>query len=142
MSEFVERLKEYMEDGNLSVTALAKKIGVSRATVSGIINEVHMPSTEVFVSLIEYFDCSADYLLGKIDIPNNESFGFVKPFGKILRKCLKDNLKTETDLQDDLHISSSLTYRWLNDKATPTVNSYIKLAEYFHCSIDYLLGRE
>ena len=142
MSVFVERLKEYMEDSSLSVTALAKKIGVTRETASNIVNEAHMPSTKAFVALIEYFNCSADYLLGIIDIPQNDSFGSVKPFGKILKKCLKDSGKSEYRLQEDLMVSSSLTYRWLNDKATPTINYYIRLAKYFGCSIDYLLGRE
>ena len=37
---------------------------------------------------------------------------------------------------------SSLTYKWLHDKSIPTIINYIKLADYFDCSIDYLLGRE
>lgn len=142
MSEFVERLKEYVKENNLSVTALAKKIGVTRETASHIVNEAHIPSTQAFIALVEYFNCSADYLLGRIDIPQSDSFDSVKPIGKILRKCLKDNDKKETDLQNDLNISSSLTYKWLHDKSTPTIINYIKLAEYFDCSIDYLLGRE
>ena len=142
MSEFVERLKEHMEDANLSVTALAKMIGVTRGTASNIVNGAHMPSTKAFVALVEYFNCSADYLLGKVDIPQRDSFCSVKPFGKILRKCLKDSGKSEYRLQEDLTVSRSLTYRWLHDKATPSVNYYIKLADYFGCSVDYLLGRE
>ena len=142
MSVFVEMRKVFIEAGNLSVTALAKKIGVTRETASNIVNEAHMPSTKAFVALIEYFNCSADYLLGRIDIPKEDSFRAVKPIGKILKQCLKDSGKTEVKLQDDLHLSSSLTYKWLNDKSTPTVINYLKLAEYFDCSIDYLLGRE
>ena len=142
MSEFVERLKEYMEDANLSVTALAKMIGVTRGTASNIVNGAHMPSTKAFVALIEYFNCSADYILGEIDIPKSDSFDFVKPFGKILKKCLKDSGRSEYRLQEDLTVSRSLTYRWLHDKTTPTVIYYIKLSKYFGCSIDYLLGRE
>ena len=142
MSVFVERLKEYMDERDLTEIALAKNIGVSRATISGLINEMHMPSTKVLVALIEYFNCSADYLLGKIDIPKSDKFNSVKPFGKILRECLTDNEKSEYKLQKDLHLSSSLTYRWLNDKAIPSVSNYIRLAKYFDCSIDYLLGRE
>ena len=142
MSEFVERLKEYIKEYNLSVTSLAKNIGVTRETASHIVNEAHMPSTKAFIALVEYFNCSADYLLGRIDIPQSYSFDTVKPIGKILRKCLKDNTKKETDWQNDLNISSSLTYKWLHDKSIPTIINYIKLADYFDCSIDYLLGRE
>ncbi len=142
LSVFVERLKEYMAEENLSETLLARKINVSRVTVCNLLNAAHIPSTKIFVAIAEYFNCSADYLLGLTDIPNGAKFTPKKPFGEILRKLLKENNKTEYRLQKDLDLSSSLTYRWLNNKATPTVESYIGLAKYFGCSVDYLLGRE
>ncbi|MGN0822958.1 MAG: helix-turn-helix domain-containing protein [Candidatus Gallimonas sp.] len=142
LSIFVERLKEYMTEHELNATTLAPKIGFSRITISGLLNEAHVPSTEIIVALVEYFNCSADYLLGLVDYPRNVVFKPVKPFGESLRKCLKENGKSEYKLQKELNVSSSLTYRWLNNKAVPTVESLIKLSKYFDCSVDYLLGRE
>ncbi len=142
MSNFAERLKEYMTDRNLNVKTLAENLNVSRATISSLVHGAHTPSTKVFISISEYFDCSADYLLGLNDYPKSADFQNVKPFGGQLRKCLDESGKTEYRLQQDLDISTSLTYRWLANRATPTVESLIKLADYFGCSVDFLLGRE
>ena len=142
LSIFVERLKEYMSEHNLNATALAPKIGVSRITLSALLNGVHLPSTKVIIALVEYFNCSADYLLGLVDYPKATDFKQIKPFGEILRKLLKENGKSEYRLQKDLNVSRSLTYRWLNGLALPSVDSLVKLSEYFCCSVDYLLGRQ
>ncbi len=142
LSLFVERLNEYMSERDLNATTLADKIKCSRVTVSGLLNEVHVPSTDIIIALIEYFNCSADYLLGLVEYPRSDEFKSVKPFGATLRKCLKENGKTEYRLQKDLNISRSLTYRWLSNKALPKIDSLIKLKKYFGCSVDYLLGRE
>ncbi len=142
LSVFVERLKEYMVEYDLNATTLALKIKCSRVTLSGLLNEAHIPSTEIIIALVEYFNCSADYLLGLVEYPRLNEFNPIKPFGDTLRKCLNENGKTEYRLQKDLNISRSLTYRWLNNIALPKVDSLIKLKKYFDCSIDYLLGRE
>ncbi len=142
LSVFVERLKEYMNDENLTAASLARKLNFSRATVSGILNCAHIPSTEILIAIVEYFNCSADYILGLTEIPENTEFLKVKPFNETLRACLKSADKTQYRLQKDLSLSRSLTYRWLHGNTLPTVNSLLILAKYFGCSVDYLLGRE
>lgn len=142
LSLFIERLNEYMREHDLNASTLATKIKFSRVTISGLLNELHAPSTEIIIALVEYFDCSADYFLGIVEYPRTTEFEPIKPFGETLRKCLKESGKSEYRLQKDLHVSSSLTYRWLNNKALPKIESLIKLKNYFGCSIDYLLGRE
>lgn len=142
LSVFVERLKEYMSEYNLNASTLAAKIKFSRATISGLLNETHIPSTQILIALVEYFNCSADYLLGLVEYPRLTEFKPIKPFGVCLRKCLMESGKSEYRLQKDLNISSSLTYRWLNNIALPTVDSLIRLKKHFGCSVDYLLGRE
>ncbi len=142
LSIFVERLKEYMVELELSETALASNIGCNFVTISGLINMAHVPSTETIIALTSYFNCSADYLLGLIEYPRITEFHPIKPFDDTLRRCLKESGKTEYRLQKDLNISPSLTYRWLHKKTLPRIDTLIKLKNYFGCSIDYLLGRE
>ena len=142
MSIFVERLKEYMDDAGLNGIALAKALGCSRVTVSGLLNGAHTPSTKLLIKIVEYFNCSTDYILGLTDYPKREKFDNVKPFGQRLKLCLSLAGKTEYRLQTDLNISRSLTYRWLNGIAIPSIDSLKNLAKYFDCSVDFLLGRE
>ncbi|MDE7306127.1 MAG: helix-turn-helix transcriptional regulator [Clostridia bacterium] len=139
---FTERLKELMDDKNLTASELANKVNFHRVTISGILNGAHAPSTALLIALAEYFNCSADFLLGIIEFPRETIFKPVKPFSNILRNCLTQNNITEYRLQKDLKLSASLTYRWLRNLAVPSVDSLIALADYFGCSVDYLLGRE
>lgn len=142
LSIFVERLKEYMEDCRLNETDVAKALGCRRETVCTIINKPRTPSTNIFIKLLELFDCSADYLLGLTEFSKETQFKAIKPFGDTLRLCLTENEISEYKLQKDLDISGSLTYRWLRNIAVPTLDSLINLSKYFNCSVDYLLGRE
>lgn len=142
LSNFVERLKEYMEDENLTETTLASRIGYSRITICGLLNEAHTPSTEIIIALAEYFHCSIDYLLGLTEFPNDKTFRTIAPFCERLRKCLQESKTTEYRLQQDLKLSRSLTYKWLHKNVLPSVDSLLKLKNYFGVSIDYLLGRE
>lgn len=142
LSIFVERLNEYVNDENLNATSLAKKIGFSRITVTNILNGVHKPSTKALIALVDCFNCSADYLLGLIEFAEDKKYFKFTPIGERLRKLLKQAQMTEYRFQREYSISSSLSYRWLNNKALPNVDNLIKLSKFFGCSIDYLLGRE
>ncbi|MCI9009977.1 MAG: helix-turn-helix transcriptional regulator [Clostridia bacterium] len=139
---FSERLKEFMDEYELNETALSEKIKMSRVSVSGILNGAHDPSTKFLINVAELFHCSADYLLGLTDYPKQTEFEPVKDFGICFRKFLKDYKTSQYYLKKELHISSSLTYKWLYKNTTPSVNMLIKLAKRFGCSVDYLLGRE
>lgn len=102
-----------------------------------------MPSVKNLISIAEFFDCSADYLLGLIEFPPEKvKYQPVKPFAERLRLCLNQTHISEYRLQKDLRISDSLTYNWLHGKTQPTVDSLIKLSKYFGLRVDFILGRE
>ncbi len=140
---FAERLKELMSEKRLSAPALAKEIGANRTTVSELLRGNYLPSAKHLIAIAEYFNCSADYLLGLKEFsPENVYYQKVKPFKERLRLCLKETHLSEYRLQKDLNISGSLTYNWLHGKTQPTVDSLIKLSRYFGLNVDYILGRE
>lgn len=143
MTIFAERLKELMNEKKLNAPALAKEIGANRTTISELLRGNYLPSAKHLVAIAEYFNCSADYLLGLIEFsPENFKYQAVKPFSERLRLCLKETHISEYRLQKDLNISGSLTYNWLHGKTQPTVDSLIKLSRYFGLHVDYILGRE
>ena len=140
---FAERLKELMNERNLNAPALAKEIEANRTTISELLRGNYLPSTKHLIAIVEYFNCSADYLLGLIEFPpENIQYQSVKPFAERLRLCLKESHKTEYRLQKDLNISDSLTYHWLHGNTQPTVDTLIKLSKYFGFHVDFILGRE
>lgn len=44
-------------------------------------------------------------------------------------------------IAENLNINSSIIYQWKNGSRLPKLQSLIKLANYFECTLDYLLGR-
>lgn len=61
------RLKELREESGLSQQALAKRIGVSQKAVDFWEKSVNEPKASYIVALCDFFDISADYLLGRTD---------------------------------------------------------------------------
>ncbi len=66
--ELSERLKELRTKRGLSQYDLAKKLGVSKSTISMIEVGSRQPSIEMMEMLCDYFNVSMDYLRGKDDV--------------------------------------------------------------------------
>ncbi len=140
---FVEKLEEQIILHNIDARILSENIGVDRSTISNWKTEKYTPSTRAFFRLIEYFECSADYMLGLIDFPT-ENAKYTPPllmYGQRLRALLKEHHLSQTTFIEDMKISKNLAYRWLSDKALPSVEYLMKIAEYFDISVDILIGR-
>ena len=141
MSNFSKRLVELMVEQNLNTKVLAGKLCISHTSVGRFIREERTPSFQCFVKMLYYFDCSADYLLGLVEIHTEEPLHLVPPFRERLRALLKERKITQAKLIEDLSISSAVPYKWLSGINEPSIESLIRLAEYFECSVDYLIGR-
>ena len=62
---FAERLKELRQERNLSQTALAQIIGVSQKAIDYWERAINEQKATYIIRLADYFDISADYLLGR-----------------------------------------------------------------------------
>lgn len=58
---------------------------------------------------------------------------------KDLRKQLK---KTQLEVANELNISQQNYCRYENGQHEPDIDTLIKLADYFHTTVDYLIGHE
>ena len=67
---FSIRLSELRKAKNLSMKELGQIVGVSDETIRLLERGKRSPSFEVFCQLAQYFNVSADYLLGLSDNPN------------------------------------------------------------------------
>ena len=130
-----------MEERSVDQSTLANAIHIERSNISEFLSGKHSPSFEAFISLLYYFHCSADYLLGLTDIHTEEPLHEVPPFGERLRKLLKEQKISQAQLIRELPVSSAVPYKWLSGKNYPSIESLVRLAEYLDCSVDYLIGR-
>lgn len=130
-----------MEEKNLNAPALGKILNMDRTNITRYLRGERLPLYDVFTKLIEFFNVSADVLLGRLDYCDVKEFHPVQPFGTTLRRVLEETKTSQYRVIKDLHISQATMYYWLLNNRLPNVENMDKLADYLDVSIDYLLGR-
>lgn len=141
LSTFAENLATLMSEGNINAPALAKILKTDRTNITRYLRGERLPLFKGFVAIIEYFNVSADLLLGRTEYAEPQTFLPVQPFGTRLRKIMQETNTTQYRMEKDLRVSSATMYNWLINKSLPTVENLYKLADYMEVSVDYLLGR-
>lgn len=141
LSKFAENLFLLMQEHNINAPALGKALKTDRTNITRYLRAERLPLYDGFVVMLEYFNVSADVLLGRKDFCNIEKFNPVQPFGTTLQRVLKETKTSQYRIQKDLGFSGSTTYAWLTNKSLPTIETMDKLADYLDVSVDYLLGR-
>ena len=141
LSNFAENLLSLMEEKNLNAPALGKILNTDRSTITRYLRGERLPIYTVFIAMLEFFNVSADVLLGRTDYCNVKEFQPVQPFGDTLHKALKEANVSQYRLQKDLHFSSATTYTWITNQSLPSIEHVDQLADYLGVPIDYLLGR-
>ncbi len=144
LSNFSERLQELMLDRGIIPFELSKETGIPSSTMCNYASTNYLPSYKTLVTLVEYFDCSADFLLGLSEYPKRENQVFlpVVPFEIQFRKALSACGMSQYALQKKTRISWQSFHSWFHGTACPTSDTLVKIAKAMDCSIDFLLGRE
>lgn len=63
-NNFIEILKDFLIDNNLTQTAFAKKVGIKQSQVSEWLTGKAKPGYDILKQICLAFDVSADYFLG------------------------------------------------------------------------------
>ena len=143
LSKFSLRLKELMDERGLNAPALAKILGTDRTNITRYLRGERAPQYDGFIKMLEYFECSADYLLGLTDITRDGvKFSTPPPFCERLREVIKFCGSSQYKLEYEKGFSGSAIYNWLTGKKLPSVENIIALAKSLDCTVDFLLGRE
>ena len=64
---FCKRLENLRKAYNLTQTQLAKKLGLTKQTVSNWENDNILPSIDTLIKVCDFFNVSTDYILGRDD---------------------------------------------------------------------------
>ena len=107
---FVSRLRELLDEKEITQKELSSRIGVSEVTVSRYLSGDRTPRTDVINSISNFFNVSADYLLGNSDIRN--------PY--------KEAPEQKTDEDIDLWLSKTDGYKELPEDDRLKIIEYAK----------------
>ena len=138
MNKFQERLKELLEDYDLSRLALAKKLSISSTTINGYFNNNYYPTIEIALNMAKFFNCSLDYLFGLTDNISplyTKTSNFIERFNFLMKS--KNNSIAKT--MEELNMSEYSYYRWKNG-LIPKTNKLLDIVKYFDTSLDFILG--
>ena len=142
LSKLPERLKILMVDRGVNAPKLAKTLGIGSNTITRYLQGVGTPNFEIFIKLVEYFNCSADFLLGVETQPfYTKNFRPLPEFAQHFREVMAEYNITQYALHKKTGISWNNFHKWLRGERLPYANSLLKLASAMGCSVDVLLGR-
>ncbi|MCL2861428.1 MAG: helix-turn-helix domain-containing protein [Firmicutes bacterium] len=142
LSEFSDSLNELMIERSLTIEALRKAIGISGATVGKWKTGEQSIYLTNALKLADYFDCSLEFLFNRTETRLDYSPRKCPSFFERLKEIMKLNNKTEYKMTiKDRVISRGQYHQWRTD-SDPLIETLIKLAKYFNCTLDYLVGRD
>ena len=133
-------------------STLADYLGIARNTLSYWEQGKFDVDNTSLQKIADYFHCSVDCVLGREE--TSESFADNlpqhmanpqsnnnKPKNNIKKLRILKNI-TQTTLANYLGVAQNTLSNWEQGKFDVDNTSLQKIADYFHCSVDYVLGRE
>lgn len=142
LSKISERLKELMDEAEINTQALSKEIAVDQSAIARILRAERLPSLPTLVAFADFFHCSTDYLLGLADDFSEKEYKLRPPFSEQLSFLLDHFKVSKYKLEKETKLTEETVNRWHKGMYEPTVESIVRLAKYFDCSTDFILGRE
>ena len=141
--EFQKRFIELTNDIDIkSKEKKAETIGINRTTFSNAYNYGIVPKTPSLIDIADYFNISVDYLIAYTDDEYFDKSKSPKTFLERLEELRTErNINTRYKLARELLIHRNNIAQWYKINCLPLIDDLIIIAEYFHVSIDYLLGR-
>lgn len=142
MSNFSENLQDLLIRKNINKNQFCKQLNISNSSFYKIFNHSRQPKIDTLLKIASYFNCSLDFLLGRTENETALAGGKRVPLKVPFNKQLKINNTNINRVANSIGTNTATIYRWLNNETYPTIEYLIKLADYFGCTVDYLVGLE
>ena len=137
---FAKNLQELLIDNSLSMKSFAEKLQLNLSECYKYQRKEYLPNLANIIKIADFFECSIDYLLG-LDEFINIKLTHTPPFSNTFKKLLKEKNITRYQLSKHTKISNARIDDWFHGRRLPSLDNLIKLAQYFNCSLDTMLGR-
>ncbi len=138
------RITELRKKQKISQVKLAQKLGFTKSSYAYYETGRYIPTTFKLLTIASYYHCSMDYLLGRINntmIKESEPTVKKEEIPKVRFKELrKKNKLTQKNIGDILEVKSATYHQWETLNNDIPLDICNRLANYYHVSLDYLLG--
>ena len=138
---FQKRFKSLLEESDYSRSEIAKLIPLSQSTLSNALTYGIIPSTKTLIKIVDFFDISINFLLGKTDIEEFYKSSSPASFLSRFESLCSEKEVTHYKVAADCLFDKSNISRWISKGFLPELEILELLCDYFNVSPDYLLGR-
>ena len=125
------RIKEARLQKGISQKELATAIGVAQNTLSQYENGKREADYDTILKISEILNCPIDYLIRREDSENHMNR---------IAELRKERNLSQQELAIIIGVTPNEVCSWENENQKPDFESLRKMAFFFHCSIEYLLG--
>ena len=116
----------------LTMKELGEKVGVSESAISQYETGKREADFATLLKIGEVLDCSIDYLIREEDSQNRMNR---------IAELRKERNLSQQELALIIGVTLNAVSSWENENQKPDYDSLKKMAFFFNCSTDYLLGR-
>ncbi len=138
-----DNIKTKRKQLGMTLEELANKVGVSRQTIFRYeTGQINIPSDKI-EKIANALECSPAYIMGwEKEEPSPDRTIHAEPLKNNIKKLRISNGVTQKSLANYLNVEQDTLANWEQGKFDVDNTSLQKIADYFHCSVDYVLGRE
>ncbi|MCL2555910.1 MAG: transcriptional regulator [Firmicutes bacterium] len=140
LSDFVDSLQELMLEKGVKPIEIHNATKISLSVIYDWFKKKRIPNLNSLIAVSNYFECSIDYLCGRTEHNFFRKSNNLSTFSKRFRLLIEKKKVTRRKLSAEVNLSMGCIQRFLADTGKPLFYSLIRLADYFECSIDYLVG--
>lgn len=139
---FSDCLNDILIERNIAVKELSDTSGITDSRLYDFLSGNCVPSVQNAVKLANSLHCTLDYLFG-FDEEYNYCHNYVltSDCSERLRQAINASGKTRYKISKETKVSQQQLHNWYRNKQIPSLVTLVNFADYFNCSLDYLVGK-
>lgn len=140
LQNFATKLQEIMDERQVTPLMLGQALAINRNTITRYLQGKLSPRYHTFCKMLEYFNCTADFLLALEEYNSTTCFCKIPSFQKQFRYLLDTHKMSQYRLHQLTNMSYDNFTKWLTGRSQPLIDNLVKLATAFDLTVDCLIG--
>lgn len=141
IEHFIDSIKSYLNIHQMTVTEFSRKIGCLERCIARWLDGTNTPSTEYVLKVADFMNCSVDFLFERTENPAYQPTKTPSCFSERLSALINNGNQNKNALAKIWKVEPSTISKWIQGQRIPKPDTVYKLADFYNCSMDYLLGR-
>ena len=139
---FSDCLNDIVIERNIAVKELSDTSGITDSRLYDFLSGNCVPSVQNAVKLANSLHCTLDYLFGFDEEYNYcQNYVLTSDCSERLRQAINASGKTRYKISKETKVSQQQLHNWYRNKQIPSLVTLVNFADYFNCSLDYLVGK-